>query len=206
MRQDALADGYSHLAMARELTDTMTAPSSFPAIDTEAALKQHGDWLRSVIAARLGEPQAVDEVMQEVAMAVVANKAPLTDADKLAPWLYQIAVRQTLLYRRKHGRRRNLISRYADREQPRETDTRSPNPLDWLLAEERASRIRDAMEQLTNRDREILMLKYNHGWSYRDLSEHLGISESAVEARLHRARGRLRSKLEQLDVVPKKQR
>ena len=190
--------------MAQNSPEALAITPNAPQMDMEAAIDQHRDWLRSVIAARLGEPQAVDEVMQEVSMAVVANRAPLANRAKLAPWLYQIAVRQTLLYRRKHGRRRNLIHRFAERTQPRETDTRTPDPLDWLLAEERAERIRQAMDDMADRDREILMLKYNHGWSYRDLAEHLGITESAVEARLHRARKRLRCKLEQLDVVPLK--
>ena len=39
------------------------------------------------------------------------------------------------------------------------------------------------------------MLKYNEDWSYHALAEHLGISHSAVEARLHRARQRLRTEL-----------
>ena len=42
------------------------------AIDWPAALAAHDRWLRTVVAARLGEPQAIDEVMQEIAMAVVA--------------------------------------------------------------------------------------------------------------------------------------
>jgi RNA polymerase sigma-70 factor (ECF subfamily) len=46
---------------------------------------------------------------------------------------------------------------------------------------------------LSPRDAEILLLKYTEDWSYRELAAHLGISESAVEARLHRARGRLRA-------------
>ena len=137
-------------------------------------------------------------------MAVVANRAPLADANKIAPWLYQIAVRQTLLYRRKHGRRRKLLDRYADRYQPTEEDNRSASPLDWLLAEESAELIRQAMSQLSERDREVLLLKYEHGWSYRKISEHLDISESAVEARLHRARQRLRQRLAQLNVVVNK--
>ena len=170
-------------------------------VDCERAFEEHRSWLRSVILARLGEPQAVDEVLQEVALAVVANRAPLADPSKLAPWLYQIAVRQTLLYRRKHGRRRKLIDRYADRYQPSEDDDRTASPLDWLLAEERAERIRDAMSQLSERDREALLLKYEHGWSYKNISEHLGLSESAVEARLHRARKRLRQRLVRLNVV-----
>ena len=49
---------------------------------------------------RLGEPQAIDEVMQDVSLAAVRQQAPLNDPEKVAPWLYRLAVRQTLLYRR----------------------------------------------------------------------------------------------------------
>ena len=47
--------------------------------------------------------------------------------------------------------------------------------------------------RLSGRDAEILLLKYTEDWSYRELAAHLGVSESAVEARLHRARQRLRA-------------
>ena len=45
------------------------------------------------------------------------------------------------------------------------------------------------------------MLKYTEDWSYHELAEHLGISHSAVEARLHRARKRLREELTAMDVI-----
>ncbi len=35
--------------------------------------------------------------MQEVALAAVRQAAPLADAEKVAPWLYRLAVRQALL-------------------------------------------------------------------------------------------------------------
>jgi RNA polymerase sigma-70 factor (ECF subfamily) len=38
-------------------------------------------------------------------------------------------------------------------------------------------------------------LKYTENWSYRQMAERLGISQSAVEARLFRARERLRDAL-----------
>jgi RNA polymerase sigma factor (sigma-70 family) len=170
-------------------------------IDWPSVLAEHERWLRTVICARLGEPQAVDEVMQEVSLAAVRQQAPLSDPAKVAPWLYRLAVRQTLLYRRKQGRRRKLIGRYADRVRPTEADNRQADPLGWLLAEERGAQVRKAMARLAPRDAEMLMLKYNEDWSYQMLAEHLSISESAVEARLHRARGRLRSELAALDVV-----
>jgi RNA polymerase sigma factor (sigma-70 family) len=164
-------------------------------------LAENDRWLRTVVAVRLGEPQAIDEVMQEVALAAVRQHAPLTDHAKAAPWLYRLAVRQTLLYRRKQGRRRKLIDRVAQRNQPSEADNRDPDPLGWLLAEERRSQVREAMTRLGRRDAEILMLKYVENWSYRELAEHLGVSESAVETRLHRARQRLRAELTAADVV-----
>ena len=77
------------------------------AVDWQAALAEHDRWLRMVVRARVGEGQCVDDVMQEVALAAVAQRAPLADATKVAPWLYRLAVTQVLLYRRKHGRRRS---------------------------------------------------------------------------------------------------
>jgi RNA polymerase sigma factor (sigma-70 family) len=170
-------------------------------IDWPAVLREHDHWLRTVVAARLGEPQAVDEVMQEVALAAVRQQAPIADPGKAAPWLYQLAVRQSLLYRRKQGRRRKLTERYAQRRRPTEHDTRYPDPLGWLLSEERRDRVREALARLSRRDAEILMLKYTEDWSYHELAEHLGVSHSAVESRLHRARERLRRELTALEVV-----
>jgi RNA polymerase sigma factor (sigma-70 family) len=45
------------------------------------------------------------------------------------------------------------------------------------------------------RDAEILMLKYHERWSYRQIAAVLEISESAVDARVFRARERLRREL-----------
>src|SRR5688572_1212568 len=62
-------------------------PAGKPAaIDWQAALAEHGRWLRTVVLSRLGEPQAVDEVMQEVSLAAVEQRAPLTDPTKVAAW------------------------------------------------------------------------------------------------------------------------
>jgi RNA polymerase sigma-70 factor (ECF subfamily) len=99
------------------------------------------------------------------------------------------------LYRRKAGRRRKLANGYAQQVPPAEHDPTCVEPLDWLLARERSQWVRVALERLANRDREILMLKYAENWSYQQIAEHLGVSHSAVEARLHRARARLRAEL-----------
>jgi len=179
----------------------MTSQREPAQVDWAAALAEHEPWLRRVIAARVGEPQAVGEVLQEVSLAAVRQKAPLEDPEKVAPWLYRLAVTQSLLYRRKMGRKRNLTDRYAQRERPTEADSKSPDPLSYLLDQERREAVRTAMKQLPERDAEILMLKYTQDWSYKQIAEHLGLSQSAVEARLHRARGRLRRELQTMEAI-----
>ena len=65
----------------------------------------------------------------------------------------------------------------------------------WLLAQERRQLVRKALSHLEPRDAEMLLLKYTESWSYQQIAEHLGVSRSAVESRLHRARRRMRDEL-----------
>jgi RNA polymerase sigma-70 factor (ECF subfamily) len=172
-----------------------------PPIDWPSAMRQHERWLRTITLARLRSPEAVDEVMQEIALAAVRQAAPLADASKLAPWLYRLAVRQVLLYRRGCGRRRHMARRYATL-LPTSCDVdQAANPLEWLLSDERRARVRLALEQLPPREAEILMLKYAEHWSYQQIARQLGVSLSTVESRLHRARQRMRGALLALDLT-----
>jgi RNA polymerase sigma-70 factor, ECF subfamily len=168
-------------------------------IDWPAELQHHGRWLRTVALARVGDAASADDVIQEVAMAAVEKGHQLRDPKAVAAWLYRLVVVASLQFRRRQGRRRKLVERFIDRCGPTDADTRERDPLDWLLADERKRMVRQALSQLPPRDAEILLLKYSEDWSYNQMAEHLGLSTSAVEARLHRAREKLRRALRQLD-------
>jgi RNA polymerase sigma-70 factor (ECF subfamily) len=164
-------------------------------------LATHERWLRTAIFARLGDRQAADEVFQELAVAVVARPVSAELPANVSAWLYQVAVRQTLLFRRRQGRRHRLVLRYADRRGDRTATGEARDPLDWLLLDERRRAVREALGSLPARDAEILLLKYTEEWSCRDMAKHLGVSETAIEARLHRARGRLRQALARCSAI-----
>lgn len=168
-------------------------------LDLPMALRQHDRWLRTIVYSRVGGAEGVDDVMQEVALAAVRQREKLPEPSRMAPWLYRVAVRQSLLYRRKAGRRRKLVDAFAQQKPAAEQDESAPDPLGWLLAKERSGLLRVALQRLTRRDREILLLKYAEDWSYAQIAEHLGVTHSAVETRLHRARARLRSELAKLE-------
>jgi RNA polymerase sigma factor (sigma-70 family) len=61
------------------------------------------------------------------------------------------------------------------------------------LADERRQMVRSALKTLSEDDVEILMLKYTEGWSYHQIAAHLDMTHAAVEAKLHRARKKLRA-------------
>ncbi len=165
-------------------------------IDWASALRQHERWLRAVIYARVREVQAVDDVFQEVALAAVEQKAPIQSPAKVSQWLYRLAVLNSLMFRRRQGRRRKWMRRYAEDRKTHPWD--GHDPLAWLVSSERREAVRQALDRLPAKDVEILLLKYGQDWRYEEIAQHLGISMSAVQTRLFRARQRLRRELDQI--------
>jgi RNA polymerase sigma factor (sigma-70 family) len=174
-------------------------------IDWPAELDRHRRWLRTVALARVGESAAADDVLQEVSMTALEKGNQLRDPTRVAGWLYRLVVVAALQYRRRQGRRRKLLDRYSARQPSVDGAAHEPDPLGWLLADERKEMVRQALEQLPPRDAEIMLLKYSEDWSYQQLAKHLGLSVSAVEARLHRARQKMRQALSKMDPSLKTQ-
>jgi RNA polymerase sigma-70 factor (ECF subfamily) len=164
-------------------------------IDPLEALPEHEAWLRTTLLARLGNWEEVEEVMQEVAVAAANQSAKAEPIERVGPWLYRVALRQMMLLRRKAGRRRKLIQGVIQAKQPTEVDTQTYSPLDFLMVEERREQVRQAMVGMSERDRQLLMLKYVEGLSYADIAKRVGVTASAVQSRLHRARAELRGQL-----------
>jgi RNA polymerase sigma-70 factor (ECF subfamily) len=169
----------------------MPGPEAGP-IDWPSALQRHRGWLRTVIGCRTGDSQAVDDVLQELAVAVLTQDARPTDPEKVAPWLFRVAVRQAILHRRRSGRRKRLLDAVG---QARLDSESGGDPQDWVLQKEARQAVASALAQLPQPDREILLLKYTEDWSYRQLADHLGVGTNTVEYRLLRAKKRLRAQL-----------
>lgn len=165
-------------------------------IDWAAALELHRPWLCQVLRCRVSDRHAVEDLFQEIALAVFRNAKKAvndrrpSDPEKVAPWLYRLAVRQAINFHRKSGRK----SRAHPVENLDPLDTQS-SPLDWLMDQEKQTDVVLALNTLKPVDRELLMLKYTENWNYRQIAEHLGVKIGTVEYRLHTARKQLRKQL-----------
>ena len=169
------------------------------AIDWPEELSRHARWLRTVVFGRLGDGHLVDDLLQEIGLAVSKADTRPVDPTKVAPWLYQVAVRQCLMFRRKLGRQRRLHEGYANH---RETAgaVRDVEPMHWLMQEERSESLRAALQTLPELDRQILLLKHLENWTYQQLADHLGVSIHTIEHRLLKARKTLRRQLSEEGV------
>lgn len=70
-----------------------------------------------------------------------------------------------------------------------------PEPSDAAEEAELAGSLRDALGRIPPKQAEAFCLVALEGWSYAEVSTHLGLSVNAVGVLLHRARGRLRTLL-----------
>lgn len=152
-------------------------------------------WLRSVVRSRLGEDHSVEDVLNDVVADALAIEDPLKRIKNPAPWLYRLAIRKVLLFRRKSGRRRKAYRLHSETNNT-SIDQACVTPLDYVLLAEKQTVVRKALTELAGQDAEILTLKYVHDWSYSQISENLGIDYWKVVHRLRQARRRLRQLLE----------
>lgn len=156
---------------------------------------EHESWLRTVVRSRISEADAVEDIMQNIALALVRHRESLPEIRQIGAWLYQVAVKQVLMYRRTRGRRRKFEDKLALGAAAELGSAEPLEPVERVLAAEQQEQVRAAMQDLDELDRQILMLKYSEGWSYRQLAEHLGVKEDTIEYRLTKARKKLRQLL-----------
>jgi RNA polymerase sigma-70 factor (ECF subfamily) len=162
-------------------------------IDWAGELAAREVLLRRIILARTGAASAVDDVFQQVALAAVAQRAPLADPSKAAAWLHRLAVVHAARWCRQQSRSRRALAEWARRKELATGEL--PSLDEWLLSRERHAAARAAIARLRPADAEIIMLKYADGFDYRQIAACLGITEKAVDRRLARARENLRRQL-----------
>lgn len=138
----------------------------------------------------LGWRGDVADVVQEVFIRCLENLARFRFESSFATWLTSIAVNECRRRNRRRWRWRAFWRR-ARREpiSPHPAADASP------LAAERSQRVRDAVRALAVKYREVIVLRYLEGLEVEEIGRALGLSRSAVDVNLHRARQQLRESL-----------
>lgn len=129
--------------------------------------------------------------MQEVAVAAVRCDVDFREPECGKHWLYRVAVRQVMLFRRNQARDRRKLENFQ-RDVP-EVD--SPCCVQWICDGETSGQVREAMSRLKPSDQEVLAMKYGEDFSCKEIARLMGVTETTIQSRLLRARKRLRQLL-----------
>jgi len=152
-------------------------------------------WLCTVILGHRPPETEVEDLLQEVAVRVVAEVHTLREPEAFRGWLRSIAVNvsRTALRRSQVQRRHRCDLGQGLQEHPERS--RAEQGRDEALRQD-LHRVMDLLESFHPDYREPLLMKSLHGWSQREIAASLGIPETTVESRLVRARRMLRKKLQ----------
>ncbi len=140
--------------------------------------------VRRVVAARVADPDLVDDLVQETLARVLESRRSLEDGALVA---YAIVSAQNLIASegRAEHRRERLGSRLADLSEPQ-------RPEDALVANEERRAVRRALRRLSHEERSTLLAREVEGRDTASLAWEFEASPGAVSLRLFRARAKLR--------------
>ncbi len=165
-------------------------------------VSHHRCWLDRVVENRVGRGEAADDVVQEVALAVAKATSWPADESEQRAWLCTIAIRQCALALRNNQRYRDRVEAASQNGVPKAQAQHEPtqDPIYWLLHSESKELIREAIGKLEADARDLLIAKYLHGRTYRELGNAHNQPPHAVEYRVAVARRQLRGLLRDLGV------
>ena len=152
----------------------------------------------------LRDPARADDVLQETFLRLYSSRRNWEPTARFSSWVFRIARNLCVDEVRRYWNRQvfpesQLPSAgeggpdFIDSRPGREMDAR-----DRMDEERMAGMIADAIESLSDEQREVMILHKYHGLSYPEIAEILSVSPESIKQRAYRAHVRLREILEPL--------
>ncbi len=149
---------------------------------------------------RTGDPQLAEDVAQQVFTALARDAAALSRHAVLTGWLYTttrfVAANLLRTERRRQAREQEMFL-MRDSLSPAE-----PHPTGSAVSWEQMRPFVDAaLDELGERDREAVLLRFFEGRAFAEIGAALQVKEDAARMRVDRALNKLRALLEQRGVT-----
>ena len=158
--------------------------------DPDAAVEQlyaaHWRQLVRLSVLLVHDQAAAEDVVQDAFVAMHGKWSRLRDPDKALAYLRQAVVNRS----RSALRHRVVVDRHARSASAGQDTVDGPS-----VGGARRDAVRAALLHLSQRQREVLVLRHYLDWSEAQIADALGISPGAVKAHAHRGGAALRERL-----------
>jgi RNA polymerase sigma-70 factor (ECF subfamily) len=173
-----------------------------PSLNFYSIFNQYHDRLKKFVTITVKNEWAVDDIVQEVFVRAHSKIDTLKDHDKIGSWLFRIAYRQCMDHFRKESRN------------PQEEimDFRGMDTFDYSTSEKKLAQhqmsvcVQNQMLLLPENYRTVVWLFDVLGFTLKEIADILELSVENVKIRLHRARKKLKSILNQKCTFEKDER
>lgn len=155
----------------------------------EELVRRHLRMAHAVALSVLGEPADAEDVSQDAFIVALERLDDCRQPERFGAWLRRIV--RNRAYNHVRGRK-------VRRAVPLDEIPALPGGEDAARRAERGElrqRLLDALGELTERQREVVLLHDLEGWKHREIAERLEIAAGTVRAHLHHARRALRARL-----------
>jgi len=162
----------------------------------EMLVRQYETGVFRLALSIVGNQADANEITQETFILALRSLSSYQEKKSFKAWLYTIALNQS----RSHLRKQKIIERLrATLTTIFQVETQKQNsPEEAVIQNEKEATIWNSLEQLDERQRLVVVLRYFQGLSVTEISEILSINEGTIHSRLHSAREKLRSALKHL--------
>ncbi|AQQ09622.1 Sigma-W factor [Sedimentisphaera cyanobacteriorum] len=157
-------------------------------------VQEYKDPLFNFLRRFVGNQDLIEDVFQDTFMQLYQSRESFDLDRPLKPWLFTIAANKAKDLLRKRKRNSSIsVGSIADESESSIEDVFSSvssedtTPLDSYITEETEHRVREVVENMPEKLREILLLAYFEQFSYKQMAEMLSIPIGTVKSRLHSA-------------------
>lgn len=167
----------------------------------EALVRAFGGRLLAVARRMLGNEEDARDAVQEAFLSAFRSLDRFEGEARLSTWLHRIVLNASLMRLRQQRRRPevsldDLLPRFLEDGHAADPAQDWKLPLDALARRETRDLVRRSIESLPEVYRSVLLLRDVEELDTDETARLLGLSESAVKTRLHRARQALRGLLD----------
>jgi RNA polymerase sigma-70 factor (ECF subfamily) len=159
----------------------------------EAILGKYYDYIYRLCLSIVDDPADAADASQETFINAIADIDRYSVGTNFRAWLSRIAVFKCYAILRKRKIRKRLQSALRI---IHSNTLNSPGPLDFVSKNEKVNELRSAIRELSSKHRVVIVLRYIHGLSIREMSEVLELREGTVHSRLHYAIRNLRKMID----------
>lgn len=142
-------------------------------------------------------PEEAEELLQVVYLKVLEGKARFEGSATFKTWLFSV-IRKTAADQRRKSLVRAVLNLKAA-QQPKRWGA-ADHPEESAYRAEMMTRFRDALVQLSRRQREVLELVFYHDLNIQEAADAMGVSLGSARTHYERGKRRLRQLIEESEV------